>query len=250
MVLSSYALTEICLPVRRKTMRTLVLLASAFLLVFVTVSCAKPDYKKITTDFIAASTPLKDYSIREVADTTSPDWKVVVVYAKDGMAKLPVPFFISSDGKSIVPNSMVYVNNKPIFTKHLEPELGKIGFKLTEKDRIIYNPSGTKSVFMFFDPDCPYCKKAMENLQNYKGEYKVIVKFFPLEQIHPGATQKAIYEQAGWLKRTRKDLTKEADVRAEAKRLVDEDMAEAQKAELTGVPTYVMDDGTIKQGLF
>ncbi len=214
------------------------------------VSCAaKPDYKKITTDFITTSTPLKDYTIREVENTASPNWKAVVVYVKQDMAKMPVLFFVSSDGKSIVPNSMVFVDNKPIYSKKLEPELGKIDFKLADKDRIVYNPSGKKPVIMFTDPDCPFCKKAKEKLQNYNGEYKVIVKYFPLEQIHPGATKKAIEEVAEWLKKTRPDL-KGADILKEAKRMVEEDIAEAQKAGIGGVPTYVMEDGTLKQGLF
>ncbi|HXX58148.1 MAG TPA: thioredoxin fold domain-containing protein [Thermodesulfovibrionales bacterium] len=231
-------------------MKQIILLVSLVFIAFVNVSCSKPDYKKITTDFIASSAQVKDYAIREVADTTSPDWKAVVVYVKEGAAKMPVLIFISSDGKSIVPNSMVYVNNKPIFTKQLEPELGRIGFKLTEKDRIVYNPSGKQTVFMFFDPDCPYCKAAMEKIRSYTGEYRVIVKFFPLEQIHPGATQKAVQQQAEWLKKNRKDLTREVDILREATRMVEEDITEAQKAELTGVPIYVMADGTLKQGLF
>jgi predicted DsbA family dithiol-disulfide isomerase len=32
--------------------------------------------------------------------------------------------------------------------------------------------------------------------------------------------------------------------------MVEEDIAEAQKAGIAGVPTYVMEDGTLKQGLF
>ena len=231
-------------------MKRIVLLLSVFIIVLINVSCTKPDYKKITNDFIKASTPLKDYTIREVADTSSSNWKAVIVYVKQGMANMPVLFFVSSDGKSIVPNSMVFVNNKPIFTKSLQPELGKIDFKLTEKDRIVYNPSGKKPVIMFTDPDCPFCKKAKEKLQSYNGEYKVVVKYFPLEQIHPGATKKAIDEQAEWLKKTRKDIANTADILKEAKRMVEEDIAEAQKAGIGGVPTYVMEDGTLKQGLF
>jgi glutaredoxin len=219
------------------------------MIVLVNVSCAKPDYKKVTNDFIASSTPFKDYTIREVENTTSPDWKAVIVYVKQDMANMPVIFFVSKDGKSIVPNSMVFVGNKPIFSKKLEPELGRIEFKPAEKDRIVYNAKGQKTVFMFTDPDCPYCKKAKEKLQDYKGEYKVIVKYFPLEQIHPGATQKAIGEVAEWLKKNRTDL-KEADIVKEAKRMVEEDIMEAQKAGISGVPTYVMEDGTLKQGLF
>jgi protein-disulfide isomerase len=226
-----------------------ILLVFVLMLVLSSVSCTKPDYKKLVTDFIASSTPLKDYSVRAVENTDSPNWKAVVVYVKQDMAKVPVLFFVSSDGKSIVPNSMVFVDNKPIYSKKLEPELGKVEFKLADKDRIVYNPSGKKPIIMFTDPDCPFCKKAKEKLQNYNGEYKVTVKYFPLEQIHPGATEKAVGEVAEWLKKTRPDL-KGADILKEARRMVEEDIAEGQKAGIGGVPTYVMEDGTLKQGLF
>ena len=231
-------------------MKKIVLSALVAVFVLFSVSCAKPDYKKVADDFIKSSTPLKDYSIREVADTNSSLWKAVIVYVKQGRANMPVLLLVSGDGKTVVPNSMVYVDNKPVFTKQLQPELGRLDFKLKEKDRFVYNPQGKNTVYMFFDPDCPYCKKAKEKLLNYNGEYRVVVKYFPLEQIHPGATQKAIGEQAGWLKKNRKDLTREADILKEAKRMVDEDIMEAQKAQIEGVPTYVMEDGSIKQGLF
>jgi len=230
--------------------KTIVLSAVVAVFVLFGVSCAKPDYKKVADDFIKSSTPLKDYSIREVTDTNSPLWKAVIVYVKQGRANMPVLLFVSSDGKTVVPNSMVYVDNKAVFTKQLQPELGRLDFKLTEKNRFVYNPQGKSTVYMFFDPDCPYCKKAKEKLLNYNGEYRVVVKYFPLEQIHPGATQKAIGEQAEWLKKNRKDLTREADILKEARRIVEEDIMEAQKAQIEGVPTYVMEDGSITQGLF
>ncbi|HEX8950028.1 MAG TPA: hypothetical protein VF790_13755, partial [Dissulfurispiraceae bacterium] len=137
-------------------MKKILLLASLFVILLGSVSCTKPDYKKVTSDFITSTSSVKDFTIREVADTGSPNWKAVIVYVKQDMANMPVVFFVSSDGKAIVPNSMVYVDGKPIFTRKLEPELGRIDFRLTEKDRIVYNPSGKNTVFMFYDPDCPY----------------------------------------------------------------------------------------------
>ena len=212
-------------------------------------ACTKPDYKKVANDFITASTPLRDYEIREVKDTSSPAWKAVLVYIKQNGASMPILLLVSDDGRSVVANAMVYVDNKPVFTQQLEPELGRVDFKPAEQDRIVFNPSGTKTVFMFTDPDCPYCVKAREKLQNYKGEYRVLVKHFPLEKIHPEARGKAVDEQAEWLKKTRTDL-KGADIRKEAERIVAEDISEAAKAGISGVPTYVMEDGTLKQGLF
>jgi protein-disulfide isomerase len=235
---------------RRRDVKKILLLVSVVMMALISVSCSKPDFKKVTNDFITTSTPIKNYAIREVADTSSPQWKAVIVYVKQDRADMPVIFFVSSNGNTIVPNSMVFVDNKPVFTRKLEPEFGKIDFKLMEKDRIVYNPSGKKSVYMFTDPDCPYCLQAKEKLRNYSGEYRVVVKYFPLEQLHPGATKKAIGEQAEWLKKDGKDLPKGTDIHKEAKRMVEEDIMEAQKAGISGVPTYVMEDGTLKQGLF
>ena len=231
-------------------MRKLILLIAVPMLVSVNVSCAKPDYKKVTDGFIAATSRIKDYTIREVADTSSSKWKAVIVYVKQGRANVPLLFFVSADGKSIVPNSMVYENNKAVFSRTLETELGRIDFKLTEKNRFVYNPSGKKTVYVFFDPDCPYCKKAKEKLLNYSGEYRVVVKYFPLEQIHPGATQKAIREQAELLKKNNTHIAGDSVILEEAKRMVEEDIMEARKAEISGVPTYVLEDGTLKEGLF
>jgi protein-disulfide isomerase len=190
------------------------------------------------------------FDIREVADTSSPEWKAVIVYIKQGPANIPIVFFVSRDAKAIVPKAMVYVDNKPVFSRQLQPELGRVDFKLADKDRFVYNPSGKTLVYMFTDPDCPFCTKAREKLQKYSGEYRVVVKHYPLEKIHPGATKKAMVEQADWLRKTRKDLTKEADILNEAKGIVEEDIREAEKAQISGVPTYVMEDGTLKQGLF
>ena len=231
-------------------MKKILLWLLVLMIVYANMSCSKPDYKNIAKDFITTSTPIKDYTIRGVETTSSPKWKAVIVYIKQGRANMPIVLFVSDDGLSVVPNSMVFANNKPIFTKKLEPELGKIDFQLSGKDRLVYNPSGNKTVYMFTDPDCPFCKQAKEKLQNYNGEYRVIVKYFPLEQIHPGATKKAIGEQAEWLKNNRKDLGKEAAIFKEAERMVEEDIMEAKRAQIEGVPTYVMEDGTVKQGLF
>ncbi len=231
-------------------MKKIILWFLVLISVYANISCSKPDYKKVANDFITTTTTIRDYTIRGVEATSSPKWKAVIVYIKQGGTNMPIVLFVSDDGLSIVPNSMIYVNNKPIFTKKLEPELGKIDFQLSGKDRLVYNPSGNKTVYMFTDPDCPFCKQAREKLKNYKGEYRVLVKYFPLEQIHPGATKKAIEEQAEWLKNNRKDLSKKADIYKEAQRMVEEDIMEARKAEIRGVPTYVMEDGTLKQGLF
>ncbi len=235
---------------RCTTMKRSVLLLTLLLATLACASCTKPDYKKAVTDFITANSQIRDFEVREVADSKSSAWKAVIVYTKQGAAKVPVLFLVSTDGRSIVANAMVFVDNKPVFERQLQAELGKADFTPSDLDRIVINPSGKTVVYMFTDPDCPYCIKAREKLKTYSGEYRVILKHFPLEQIHPGATKKAIAEQAEWLKKTGKAMTKDSDALTLAQRIVEEDMAEARRANIEGVPTYIMGDGTLKQGLF
>ena len=88
-------------------MKRTFLLMALVVTVMASASCTKPDYKKLVNDFILATTSVRDFEIREIADTKSDKWKAVIVYTKQGASKMPVPFFVSTDGKVIVPNAMV-----------------------------------------------------------------------------------------------------------------------------------------------
>jgi thioredoxin-related protein len=204
------------------------------------------DYKQQATDFLVATVPpqiaIQGIEVKEVLDTESPEWKAVIVYFKRGQVKQPMSVFVSADGKTIIPGGMVFVNNKPIFIKTLQPEFDKIAFKLSEENRIDFNPSGKKTVFMFFDADCPYCQQVKEQLKTYSGEYRVVLKHFPLEQIHPEAKGKAIEMQSEWMVSRGKDIN---NLKEEAKKIVEEDIAEGKKAEVQGTPFYVLGDGSV-----
>lgn len=218
-------------------------------MVFAAQQQEQVDYKGIVNAYINSTLPPSypiGIEIRDVLNTASPDWKVVVVYLKQNKMKQPVPFFVSKDGKSLVPGSMVIVDNKPIFTKKFQPEFEKITIKFSEKDRIVYNPGGQNTVFMFFDPDCPYCKQVEEKLKTYNGSYRVVLKHFPLV-IHPDAKNKSIAMQSKWLK-DKKMIHKDID--KEARKIVDEDISEAKKAEIMGTPFFVDADGNIITNIF
>jgi thioredoxin-related protein len=206
------------------------------------------DYVQAVKNHISATVPREvlaniGFEVREVLDTKSPNWKVVIVYIKEGRAKQPIPFFISKDGRTIVPASMVFVDNKPIFTKQLHPEFEKIDFRLSEENRIVYNPQGSKTVFMFSDPECPYCIQVKEKLQTYAGSYRIVLKHFPLPH-HPNAKEKSISMQIEWLKNKGIVIDKNA-LRDAGKKIVTEDMAEGVKAGVVGVPFFIDAEGNI-----
>jgi thioredoxin-related protein len=206
------------------------------------------DYVQGVKNHISATMPKEvlaniNFDVREVLDTRSPNWKAVIVYIREGRVNQPVPIFVSKDGKTIVPVSMVFVNNKPIFTKQLQPEFEKIDFKFSSENRIVYNPRGEKTVFMFHNPDCPYCKQVEEKLKTYKGNYRIVLKHFP-SPMNRNVKEESIAMQIGWMKSKGTVLSEKA-LREEAQRIVEEDISEAMKAEITGTPFFVDADGNI-----
>jgi thioredoxin-related protein len=219
-------------------------------LLFVTVyTCySETDYKGAVTKFIEANTPPNQktaFEARTVVPTDSPDWKVVIVYFKKGHTKQPQPFFISMDGKTIVAG-MVFADNKPIIARDmlaLQPEHEKVDYKFTEEQREIVNAAGTKKVFLFTDPECPYCQRLETTLKDYHGQYKIVIKNFPLPMHGEKAMNGAIERQSKWLVKNGMTQT-EADKKA--KEMVEKDMAEGKAAEVGGTPTIISDTGDIE----
>jgi thioredoxin-related protein len=219
-------------------------------LLFVTVyTCyAETDYKGTVTKFIEANTTPKQkpvFEARTVLTTDSPDWKAVIVYFRQGHTKQPQAVFVSADGKTIVPG-MVFIDNKPIIARDklaFKPEYDKVDYKFTEEQREIINPSGTKKVLLFTDPECPYCQRLEKTLTDYHGQYKILVKNFPLPMHGEIAKKHAIERQSKWLV---KNGMKQEEADKKASEMVEKDIAEGIAAEVSGTPTIISDTGDIE----
>ncbi len=231
--------------------RTIGMLISVYAFFAVMGSAYAVDYGQAVKEFISLTAPSQsaDYEVGDTLDTASDAWKAVVVYKKTGVVKQPLPFLISRDGHTISPGGMIFVGDKPVFTKRLDIVFERIAFQMKEQNRIVYNPAGRKTVLMFSDPDCPYCRQVEERLANYNGEYRVVIKHFPLGKVHPGAKEKAVERQKEWLLGHGGKIGNESALES-ARRIVDEDIAEGTKARLPGVPFYVLEDGSILPSLF
>lgn len=56
----------------------------------------------------------------------------------------------------------------------------------------IVKGDGTRRVAIFEDPDCPFCKQLEQQELNRIDNVTIYVLLYPLEQIHPGSTEKSI----------------------------------------------------------
>lgn len=117
------------------------------------------------------------------------------------------------------------------------------------------NPKGTKNLYVFTDPDCPYCRKGhaeLKRLAKIAPDVAIHIMLFPLP-MHPGALDKSrtVYEtkslelldnafEGKEISKPTKDSSKQA---------IDEIVKFANANGISGTPTMVLPDGTIQVGM-
>ncbi|HIJ80492.1 MAG TPA: DsbC family protein [Desulfuromonadales bacterium] len=120
---------------------------------------------------------------------------------------------------------------------------------------VMGNPKGSKKLYVFTDPDCPYCRKGHEEL-------KKLVKIAPDVAIHvmlfPLAMHPAAYDKSRSVIESKKlDLLDKAfegknvppPKKESSRKAVDEIIKFANANGISGTPTMVMPDGKIESGM-
>jgi thiol:disulfide interchange protein DsbC len=120
---------------------------------------------------------------------------------------------------------------------------------------IMGNPKGSKKLYVFTDPDCPYCRKGHAELKKLAGiapNVAIHIMLFPLP-MHPAA-----YDKSRTVLETKSlDLLDKAfegkavpkPVKESSKKAIDDIIAFGNANGITGTPTMVMPDGTIQVGM-
>jgi len=114
---------------------------------------------------------------------------------------------------------------------------------------------GSKKLYVFTDPDCPYCQKGhveLKKLAKIAPDVAIHIMLFPLP-MHPAAYDKSrtiietqdhdLLDKAFEGKQIAKP-TKES-----SKKAIDEIVKFANAHGISGTPTMVMPDGTIQVGM-
>jgi thiol:disulfide interchange protein DsbC len=110
-----------------------------------------------------------------------------------------------------------------------------------------------KVVYLFTDPECPFCQRLEPTLKKLADEGKIQVKviLFPLP-FHPHAKEKAVAavcQNLGWNSLQRDYWTEEKMEKLgqwqceEGKKLVEESIKIGQKYGVSGTPTMITEDG-------
>ncbi|MEI7818055.1 MAG: DsbC family protein, partial [Desulfuromonadales bacterium] len=120
---------------------------------------------------------------------------------------------------------------------------------------VMGNPKGTKKLYVFTDPDCPYCRKGhleLKKLASIDKDVAIYVMLFPLP-MHPGA-----YDKSRTVLETKSlDLLDKAfdgkevpkPTKESSKQAIDEIIMFASVNGISSTPTVVMPNGTVQSGM-
>lgn len=120
---------------------------------------------------------------------------------------------------------------------------------------VMGNPKGSKKLYVFTDPDCPYCQKGhveLKKLAKIAPDVAIHIMLFPLA-MHPGAYDKSrsILETRNhdYLDKAFEGREIPKPTRESSKKAVDEIVKFANDNGISGTPTMVLPDGTIQVGM-
>ena len=120
---------------------------------------------------------------------------------------------------------------------------------------VMGNPNGAKKLYVFTDPDCPFCRKGhaeLKKLASIAPDVAIHIMLFPLP-MHPGAYDKAraVFEAKSLelldAAFEGKDVPK--PVQESSKKAIDEIIKFGNANGISGTPTMILPDGTIQVGM-
>jgi thiol:disulfide interchange protein DsbC len=168
----------------------------------------------------------------------------------------PIIFYTNKDGKYVLAGNLIDLTNKQNLTRARQQELMKLNQDLLKELQAYTNftfgkVGSQKYIYLFTDPDCPFCKRSepiVEKWANEKGvEVRVIL--FPLP-IHPQAFGKSvalICDKKGW-EEYKNGYTSNNHCE-EGKKKIENNLRLAEKYGINGTPTFIGMNGKIHVGL-
>jgi len=168
----------------------------------------------------------------------------------------PIIFYTNKDGKYVLAGNLIDIANKQNLTRARQQEFMKLSQDLLKElqnhtDLVFGKVGSQKYIYLFTDPDCPFCKRSepvVEKWANEKGvEVRVIL--YPLP-IHPQAFGKSVAlvcDGKGW--EEYKSGYVSSSQCEEGKKKIESNLQLAEKYGINGTPTFIGMNGKIHAGL-
>lgn len=143
------------------------------------------------------------------------------------------------------------VQQRDITEERLAEMKPKLDIKALPTEDAIKEVRGTGKgvLYVFSDPDCPYCKQLENNLAGVT-DVTIYTFLFPIAQLHPDAKRKA---EGVWCAKDRakawSDLMKKGTVNpAGCDTPIERNIALAEQMGISGTPTLIFADGEVAPG--
>ncbi|MBJ9957371.1 DsbC family protein [Acinetobacter courvalinii] len=144
--------------------------------------------------------------------------------------------------------NLLDVQNKKNLTEERLAELSKIDVKQLPLDQAIkyVKGKGERTLYVFSDPDCPYCQKLEQHMTSVDN-VTVYLFLFPLKKLHPQAeavankiwcskNQYEAWEDYMLHRKTPKSVT-------QCETPIQKNLALGQKLQIDGTPTLFLQNG-------
>lgn len=181
--------------------------------------------------------------------------EVIVQFSSDEQKGV---FYVDSKGQYLILGRILDLEKKKDLTaeklealnrKFLSPQ------ELSELEKRVAFTYGNSPNYIYFitDPDCPYCKKAENILDELVKEGRISVKvvLYPLEVLHPKAKGKAISlicDRKGFIE-LKKGYESKNQCSEGEKKVQDTISFLSNTLKIRATPTFVFPDGEVKVGL-
>lgn len=186
----------------------------------------------------------------------------------DAIAPSPIPglvevvagrniLYADISGRWLVVGHLYDLTTAQDVTAERKAQLARLDWNALPFDAAVHYGEGSLRLAVFSDPDCPWCRKLHQTLQQAEG-IEVWEIMFPVPALHPEARDKAVAilcdaRPADALMRVMEGTVKDreppaADCTERARGLVDQAMAFGRAHGIQGTPTLVAPDGRIHNG--
>jgi len=207
---------------------------------------------------VASSAFADDAAIKKLIKERLPELQV------QGVKPAPMPgwyevfagnrlFYVDEKADFIMVGSVVDAKTKRNLTEERIRDLMRVKFDILPfEDAIkIVKGDGSRKLAVFEDPDCPYCKKVEADIAKLDN-YTLYVFLYPIEQLHPDATDKS---KKVWCSKDRAkawlDLMLRNQVpkgKGDCETPIGRNIALASQLNINGTPALIFEDGRLAPG--
>jgi thiol:disulfide interchange protein DsbC len=161
--------------------------------------------------------------------------------------------YVDESGQYVLSGHLFKAKDKTDLTAATLAELSRIDPKLLPLADAFteVHGSGKRQLYVFSDPDCPYCKELETRLPQL-ADVTIHVFLFPLTSLHPNARHNAISvwcsanRSEAWEAKMLHDVTPTAP---ECPNPVDRNVELGSRLGFAGTPTLIFADGRVVSGL-